>query len=54
VLDLLVEGRSDREIAELLALSHRTVSNHVASILNKLGVASRTAAAAQAIRHKLT
>jgi DNA-binding CsgD family transcriptional regulator/tetratricopeptide (TPR) repeat protein len=50
VLRLLVEGRSDREIAAALFISHRTVMTHVASILNKLGVPSRTAAASQAVR----
>lgn len=50
VLRLVAEGRSDREIAELLFISPRTASSHVASIINKLGVDSRTAAAALAFR----
>jgi non-specific serine/threonine protein kinase len=50
VLRLLAEGRSDREIAAALFISPRTVMHHVASILDKLGADSRTAAAAQAIR----
>jgi DNA-binding NarL/FixJ family response regulator len=53
VLRLLVEGRSDREIAAALAISPRTVMRHVAGILNKLGVSSRTAAATIAIRTDL-
>jgi non-specific serine/threonine protein kinase len=52
VLRLLVEGQSDRAIGEALFISHRTVMTHVANILNKLGVDSRTAAAAHAVRHK--
>lgn len=53
VLALVVDGRSDREIAAALRISYRTVTNHVGSILNKLGVFSRTAAAAYAVRERL-
>ncbi|HEY7031365.1 MAG TPA: LuxR C-terminal-related transcriptional regulator [Thermomicrobiales bacterium] len=53
VLNLLVEGRSDREIAEALSIGRRTVETHVAAILNKLGLDSRTAVAAYAVRHGL-
>jgi predicted ATPase/DNA-binding CsgD family transcriptional regulator len=53
VLRLLVEGKSDREIAETLFVSRHTAANHVGSILSKLGVASRAAAAAWAVRHGL-
>ena len=53
VLRLIVEGRSSREIADALFLSHRTVSTHVSSIFNKLGVNSRSAAAAYAVRDGL-
>ena len=53
VLRLLVEGKSDREIAAALYLSHRTVGNHVLHILTKLNVESRTAAATYAVRHGL-
>jgi predicted ATPase/DNA-binding NarL/FixJ family response regulator len=53
VLALLIEGRSDREIGEELSISPRTVSGHVANLLAKLDVPSRTAAAAYAIRHNL-
>ncbi len=51
VLRLLVEGYSDKEIGEALFISHRTAMTHVLNILNKLGVNSRTAAAAWALRH---
>jgi DNA-binding NarL/FixJ family response regulator len=53
VLRLLAEGRTDREIAAALFVTPKTASNHVASILAKLGVETRTAAAALALRHGL-
>jgi DNA-binding CsgD family transcriptional regulator/energy-coupling factor transporter ATP-binding protein EcfA2 len=53
VLRLLVEGKSDREIAAALFISPRTVMRHVSSILTKLDVPSRTAAAALALRQRL-
>jgi DNA-binding NarL/FixJ family response regulator len=53
VLRLLAEGRSDREIAAALFISRKTVGVHVSHLLAKLGVPSRTAAAAYAHRHGL-
>jgi predicted ATPase/DNA-binding NarL/FixJ family response regulator len=53
VLRLIVEGQSDKEIGEALFISHRTAMTHVLNILNKIGVNSRTAAAAGAIRNGL-
>jgi len=53
VLRLLVDGRSNQEIAGLLFISHRTVASHVESILNKLDLESRTAAATWAVRNGL-
>jgi non-specific serine/threonine protein kinase len=53
VLRLLADGRSNQEIASALSISPRTVINHVASIMNKLGLDSRTAVAAWAIRRGL-
>lgn len=48
VLRLMAASRTDREIAEALFLSPRTVNWHVSTILGKLGVASRRAAVARA------
>jgi DNA-binding NarL/FixJ family response regulator len=50
VLRLLVEGRSNRQIAEQLFISGKTASVHVSNILTKLGVHSRLEAAAMARR----
>ncbi len=51
VLRLVAAGRSNREIAEALSISIPTAKVHVRAILTKLGLDSRTAAAAFAIRH---
>ncbi len=53
VLGLLVEGKTNREIARTLYVSHSTVKFHVSSILSKLGVAGRTEAVALALQNKL-
>ena len=45
VLDLLVEGRTNRQIGDALFISEKTASVHVTNLLRKLGVASRTEAA---------
>ncbi len=50
VLQVLTEGRTNREIADRLFISDRTVGVHVRRILAKLGVAGRTEATGKAIR----
>lgn len=50
VLRLLADGLTNREIAERLVVSHHTVHRHVTNVLRKLGLSSRTAAAARAVR----
>ena len=47
----MAAGLSNREIAEQLFLSPRTVKAHVANIFNKLGVHDRTAATELARQH---
>lgn len=48
VLGWLAQGKRDREISTILGISHRTVHKHVEHILEKLGVETRSAAAAWA------
>jgi DNA-binding CsgD family transcriptional regulator len=53
VLRLVAEGLTDAQVAERLVLSPRTVSQHLRSVYNKLGVSSRAAATRFAIEHRL-
>jgi DNA-binding CsgD family transcriptional regulator len=53
VLRLISTGRTNKEIAEELSLSQRTIDRHVTNILTKLAVRSRTAATTYAYDHKL-
>lgn len=50
MLGLLCEGLKNSEIAERLCRSVRTVDHHVAAVLGKLGVATRSEAVSAAIR----
>lgn len=53
VLQLMVKGLSNKEIAEQLFISDKTVKIHVSNILKKLGVKSRSQAIIYAIQHEL-
>jgi len=53
VLNLVVQGYSNQQIADTLVISLATVKAHISSILSKLQVSSRAEAIAYAIKHKL-
>lgn len=53
VLVLVSEGMFNKEIADKLSISERTVKNHISSIFKKIDVADRTQAAVFAIRNNL-
>jgi NarL family two-component system response regulator LiaR len=53
VLALMVKGLSNPEIAQRLIVGRSTAKFHVSSVLNKLGVSSRTEAVALALQHHL-
>ncbi|MEJ2856349.1 MULTISPECIES: response regulator transcription factor [unclassified Saccharothrix] len=53
VLALVAQGRTNREVAAALVLSEKTVARHLANIYLKLGLPTRTAAAAYAFDHGL-
>lgn len=50
VLNCVVRGMSNKEIASLLGISHQTVKNHVTAVLRKFGVEDRTQAVVYALK----
>ncbi len=53
VLTLIAEGRNNKEIAEELFISEKTVKNHISSIFKKIEVNDRTQAAIYAYKHNI-
>ena len=53
VLRLIAAGKTNRDIAEALFISEKTVARHVSNIFDKAGVSSRSAATAWAYQHNL-
>jgi DNA-binding NarL/FixJ family response regulator len=53
VLELLVAGRSNKEIGSALSIEERTVKAHVAKLMRKVGVQNRIALSVHAITHSL-
>ena len=52
ILDLIAQGRTNKQIADAMFLSENTVKNYVTGLLRKLKVTSRTEAAIYATKHK--
>jgi DNA-binding NarL/FixJ family response regulator len=50
ILDLIAQGLTNRQIAEIMYLSEKTVKNYVSNLLAKLGMSRRTEAAVYAVR----
>jgi len=50
ILDLIAEGKTNRQIAEDMYLAEKTVKNYVSNLLTKLGMERRTQAASYATR----
>jgi DNA-binding NarL/FixJ family response regulator len=48
VLDWVIQGKTNKEIAKLIGVSDETIKNHISAIFKALGVSSRTEAAIQA------
>jgi DNA-binding NarL/FixJ family response regulator len=53
VLELLADGKSNKEIAQVLKISDETVKSHLKRLFEKLGVSDRTEAVALALRERL-
>lgn len=53
VLEMLVAGRSNKEIGSVLGIEERTVKAHVAKLMRKVGVQNRIALSVHAITHSL-
>jgi DNA-binding NarL/FixJ family response regulator len=53
VLEMLLAGRSNKEIGAALGIEERTVKAHVAKLLRKVGVQNRIALSVHAITHSL-
>ena len=53
VLNLVVQGHSNQQIADAMVITVATVKAHISNILSKMEVSSRTEAIAYAIKHKI-
>ncbi len=53
VLGLMAQGKPNKEIAQALVVTERTVKFHVSAILRKLGASNRTEAVSIAAQHGL-
>lgn len=53
ILSLVAKGKTNKEIADVVFLSEKTVRNYVSSILSKLNLSTRSEAAAYAVAHRI-
>lgn len=53
ILQLIGQGKTNKEIAETIFLSEKTVRNYVSSILHKLNLSHRSQAAVYAVRNQV-
>jgi DNA-binding NarL/FixJ family response regulator len=53
IMRLIAQGRTNREVAQRLQISPKTVGRHVENVYAKIGVRSRAAAALFAMEHRL-
>jgi DNA-binding NarL/FixJ family response regulator len=53
VLNLLVQGKSNRDMAEIMFISEKTIKNHLTNIFRKMNVRDRTQAVLFALKNKL-
>ncbi len=53
ILSLVAKGKTNKEIADAIFLSEKTVRNYVSSILSKLSLSTRAEAAAYAVQHRI-
>lgn len=53
VLNLLVQGKSNRDMAQIMFISEKTIKNHLTNIFRKLNVRDRTQAVLFALKNKL-
>lgn len=51
VVRLVVQGRRNRDVAQKLSISEKTVKNHLWSIFNKLGIYNRVELACRTMNH---
>ncbi|MBV9661945.1 MAG: response regulator transcription factor [Acidimicrobiales bacterium] len=51
ILELIAEGKTNRQIADAMYLAEKTIKNYVSNLLSKLGMKRRTEAAVYAVRH---
>ena len=52
VFDLLILNKTTTEIASILAISEKTVRNHISNVIQKLGVTSRSSAIIELLKTK--